>query len=197
MGRAVEALRSGEVIVFPTETFYGLGANALDEKAVQRVATLKGRDVKNPIALIIADMDMIKEVATNPPPIAERLMQRFWPGPLTLVLPAKKGLSPLLCNPHGGIGVRVSSHPIASALVRGLGHPITATSANPSGTEPARTIAQALAYFANKLKIFIDAGELTGQKGSTVVECHGDQYNMIREGEISSQELDRAITNPR
>ncbi len=197
LGRAVEALRSGEVIVFPTETFYGLGANALDEKAVQRVATLKGRDVKNPIALIIADMDMIKEVATNPPPIAERLMQRFWPGPLTLVLPAKKGLSPLLCNPHGGIGVRVSSHPIASALVRGLGHPITATSANPSGTEPARTIAQAQAYFANKLKIFIDAGELTGQKESTVVECHGDQYNMIREGEISSQELDRAITNPR
>ena len=193
MGQAIEALRSGEVIVFPTETFYGLGANALDEGAVQRVATLKGRDVKNPIALIIADMDMLKDVATNPPPLAERLMQRFWPGPLTLVLPAKKGLSPLLCNSHGGIGVRVSSHPIASDLVRGSGHPITATSANPSGTEPARTIAQAQAYFANHLGIFIDAGELKGQKGSTVVECHGDQYNIVREGEISSQELDKVL----
>ncbi len=196
-GRAVTALRSGEVIVFPTETFYGLGANALHEDAVERVANLKGRDAKNPIALIIADMDMLKEVTKDFPPIAERLMQHFWPGPLTLVLPAKKGLSPLLCNPHGGIGVRVSSHPIASALVRGLGYPITATSANPSGAEPARTIAKAQAYFADNLRIFIDAGELTGKKGSTIVECHGDQYKIIREGEISSQELDGTLANSR
>ncbi len=195
MNQAIEALRSGEVIVFPTETFYGLGANALDEDAVERVAVLKERDAKNPIALIISDLDMLKEVVANPPPIAERLMGVFWPGPLTLVLPAKKGLSPLLCNPNGGVGVRVSSHPIASALVRMLGHPLTATSANPSSAEPARTIAQAQTYFANRLRIFIDAGELKGQKGSTVVECHGDRYKVIREGEISSRELDRAIAN--
>ncbi|MFB3060915.1 MAG: L-threonylcarbamoyladenylate synthase [Candidatus Binatia bacterium] len=195
--QAIEALRSGEVIVFPTETFYGLGANALDRDAVEGVATLKGREVKNPIALIIADLDMLKVVIANPPPIAERLMRVFWPGPLTLVLPAKKGLSPLLCNPHGGVGVRVSSHPIASALVRRLAYPLTATSANTSGAEPARTIAQAQAYFANRLRIFIDAGELKGQKGSTVVECHGDRYRVIREGEISSQELDRSLANHR
>ncbi len=195
LDQAIEALRSGEVIVFPTETFYGLGANALDEDAVEEVATLKGRDIKNPIALIIADMDMLEDIVAEPAIIANRLMHHFWPGPLTLVLPAKKGLSPLLCNPDGGIGVRVSSHPIASALVNGLGRPITATSANPSGSEPARTIAQAQAYFANKLRIFIDAGELKGQKGSTVVECHGDRYKIIREGEISSRELDRGVVN--
>jgi len=195
LDQAIEALRSGEVIVFPTETFYGLGANALNVDAVEGVATLKGRDVKNPIALIIADLEMLKEVAEDPPPIAERLMQFFWPGPLTLVLPAKIGLSPYLCNSKGGVGVRVSSHPISSALVKGLRHPITATSANPSGAEPARTIAQAQAYFFTKLRIFIDAGELKGQKGSTVVECHRDRYQIIREGEISSQELDRAIAN--
>ncbi len=197
MNQAIEALRSGEVIVFPTETFYGLGADALHEEAVVQVSALKGRDAKNPIALIIADMDMLKEVVADPPPIAERLMSVFWPGPLTLVLPAKKGLSPLLCNPDGGIGVRVSSHPVAAALVKRLAHPITATSANPSGAEPARTIAQAQAYFANKLKIFIDAGELKGQKGSTVVECHGDRYKIIREGPISAQELDRVIASHR
>ena len=195
LNQAIEALRSGEVIVFPTETTYGLGANALDEDAVERVAVLKRRDAKNPIALIIADLDMLKEVVADPPPIAERLMSVFWPGPLTLVLPAKKGLSPLLCNPDGGVGVRVSSHPIASALVKRLGHPLTATSANPSGTDPARTIAQAQTYFANRLSIFIDAGELKGQKGSTVVECHGDRYRVIREGEISSQELDRSLAD--
>ena len=191
----MEALRSGEVIVFPTETFYGLGANALQEDAVERVAVLKGRDAKNPMALIIADLDMLKEVVADPPPMAERLMSVFWPGPLTLVLPAKKGLSSLLCNPNGGVGVRVSSHPVASALVKRFGHPLTATSANPSGAEPARTIAQAQTYFANRLRIFIDAGELKGQKGSTVVECHGDRYKVIREGEISSQELDSSLAN--
>jgi len=191
----MEALRSGEVIVFPTETFYGLGANALHEEAVERVAVLKGREAKNPMALIISDLDMLKEVVTDPPPMAERFMSVFWPGPLTLVLPAKKGLSPLLCNTNGGVGVRVSSHPIASALVKRLGHPLTATSANPSGTEPARTIAQAQTYFANRLRIFIDAGELKGQKGSTVVVCHGDRYKVIREGEISLLELDSSLAN--
>ncbi len=195
MNQAIEALRSGEVIVFPTETIYGLGADALHEEAVAQVSALKGRDAKNPIALIIADLDMLKEVVADPPPIAERLMSVFWPGPLTLVLPAKKGLSPLLCNPDGGVGVRVSSHPIAWALVKRLGHPLTATSANPSGAEPARTIAQAQTYFANRLSIFIDAGELKGQKGSTVVECHGDRYKVIREGEISSQELDGSLAS--
>ena len=189
----MEALRSGEVIVFPTETFYGLGADALHEDAVERVVVLKGRDAKNPMALIIADLDMLKEVVADPLPMAERLMSVFWPGPLTLVLPAKKGLSPLLCNPNGGVGVRVSSHPIASALVKRLGHPLTATSANPAGAEPARTIAQAQTYFADRLRIFIDAGELKGQKGSTVVECHGDRYKIIREGEISAQELEGVI----
>jgi len=195
LDQALEALRSGEVIVFPTETIYGLGADALHEEAVVQVSALKGRDAKNPIALIIADLDMLKEVVVDSPPIAERLMSVFWPGPLTLVLPARKGLSPLLCNPDGGVGVRVSSHPIASALVKRLGRPLTATSANPSDAEPARTIAQAQTYFANRLRIFIDAGELKGQKGSTVVECHGDRYKVIREGEISSQELDRSLAN--
>ncbi len=195
LNQAIEALRSGEVIVFPTETFYGLGADALHEEAVVQVSALKGRDAKNPIALIIADLEMLKEVVADSPPIAERLMSVFWPGPLTLVLPAKKGLSPLLCNPDGGIGVRVSSHPIASALVKRLAHPLTATSANPSGAEPARTIAQAQIYFANRLRIFIDAGELKGQKGSTVVECHGDRYKVIREREISPQELDSSLAS--
>ncbi|NIO11226.1 MAG: threonylcarbamoyl-AMP synthase [Deltaproteobacteria bacterium] len=181
------------MIVFPTETFYGLGANALNREAVERVASLKGRDEKNPIALIIADKNMLKEVVNDPPPMAEALMDRFWPGPLTLVLPAKRGLSPLLCNPQGGVGVRVSSHPMASALTRELGAPLTATSANPSGSAPAKNIAQARAYFADRLNIFIDAGELKGQKGSTVIEFIGQQIKIIREGEISSQELDRAI----
>ena len=195
LSEALEAVRSGEVIVFPTETFYGLGADALNEAAVMRVASLKGRDPENPIPLIITDMNMLKEIVTELPLMAERLINHFWPGPLTLVLPAKQGLPTLLMNRAGGVGVRISSHPVASALVKGLGCPLTATSANSSGKGPAKTIAEARSYFSKQVEIFIDGGRLEGKKGSTVVEIHGDQLKIIRDGEISPKELWEALAS--
>lgn len=192
--RAMDALRRGEVIVFPTETFYGLGADASNHVAVERVASLKGRDPESPIAIIIADKGMLRDVVTEIPPIAEKLIDRFWPGPLTLVLPGKKELPAPLLNREGGVGVRISSHPLAAQLARALGHPITATSANPSGKKPARTIAQAMAYFSGKVEIFLDGGKLQGKEGSTVVEVCGDKMTIIREGEISSRELQKALS---
>ncbi|MFQ5850232.1 MAG: L-threonylcarbamoyladenylate synthase [Candidatus Binatia bacterium] len=197
MTKSLEAVRSGEVIVFPTETFYGLGTDAFNEVAVAKVASLKGRDPNNPILLIISDLEMLKRVVTELPPIAERLMDRFWPGPLTLVLPAKEELPILLLNRKGAVGVRISSHPVASALVKGLGHPLTATSANPSGQEPARTVAEARAYFSGKVRIFFDGGRLEGKKGSTVVEISRDRLEIIREGEISSEELEGVLAPAR
>ena len=194
LAKALEALRSGEAIVFPTETLYGLGANAYDEEAVERVAALKGRDPNQPIPLIIADLNMLQEVVTEVSPIAKTLLTRFWPGPLTLVLPAKKGLASRLCNSRKGVGVRISSHPVAIALAKGLGCPITATSANPSGEEPAKTVAQARNYFSRDVKIFLDGGELSGRRGSTVVKIHRDGYNIVREGEIGSEEIERVLS---
>jgi len=186
---AVEALRRGEVIVFPTETFYGLGADALNEGAVERIVSLKGRNPDNPIPVIVADREMLKEIVAEIPPVAERLMNRFWPGPLTLVLAAKKDLPASLLNRDGKIGVRISSHPLATRLTRELGHPLTATSANLSGMEPARTIREARTYFSGKVEIFLDGGRLAGRKGSSVVEVYQDRLKIIREGEINSQEL--------
>lgn len=193
--KALEAVRSGKVIVFPTETFYGLGTDALNEAAVMRVASLKGRDPENPIPLIISDMKMLKDIVTELPLMAERLINHFWPGPLTLVLPAKKGLPTLLMNRNGGVGVRISSHPMASALVKGLGCPLTATSANPSGKGSARTIAEAQCYFSRQVEIFLDGGRLEGKRGSTVVEFHRDQLKIIRDGEISPKELKEALAS--
>ena len=190
---AVEALKRGEVIVFPTETFYGLGADALNENAVERVVSLKGRNPDSPIAVIIADREMLTEIVTEIPSMAERLINRFWPGPLTLVLPAPKGLPLSLLNRDGKIGVRVSSHPLATRLAGELGRPLTATSANLSGKEPARTIQQARSYFSGKIEIFLDGGRLAGTSGSTVVEICHNELKIIREGEISSRELARAI----
>ena len=191
--RAVTAIRQGEVIVFPTETFYGLGADALNSAAVEKVVFLKGRSLESPIAVIVADREMLKEVVAEVPPAALRLMERFWPGPLTLVLPAKKTLPAPLLNSSGGIGIRISSHPAATRLARELGRPLTATSANPSGKEPARTVEEAVGYFSGHVEIFLDGGRLGGTKGSTVVEIVGDRLKIIREGEIRSQDLEKSL----
>ena len=160
-----------------------------------RVASLKGRDPEFPIPLIIADMEMLKGIVAELPPMAERLIHHFWPGPLTAVLPAKKGLPTMLLNKNGGVGVRISSHPVASALVKGLGFPLTATSANPSGRGPAKTIAEARSYFSRQVKIFLDGGRLEGTKGSTVVEIRRGQLKIIRDGEISPKELREALAS--
>lgn len=191
--RAVDALKRGEVIVFPTETFYGLGADAFNEAAVDRVFSLKGRQAENPIPVIVADEKMLEAVVAEIPLAANRLMERFWPGPLTLVLPAKKNLPALLLNRDGGIGVRISSHPLATRLARELGHPITATSANPSGREPSRTLEKARAYFSGQIEIFLDGGRLEGKKGSTVMDVSQDKIRIVREGEIPSEELKRIL----
>ena len=195
--RAIEALKRGEVIAFPTETFYGLGVDALDEPAVERLVSVKGRNPDNPIPVIVADREMLKRVVIEVPPVAETLMDRFWPGPLTLVLPAVQGLPAPLLNKTGGVGVRISSHPLATQLTRELGHPLTATSANPSGKEPARTVEEAMNYFSDKIEIFLDGGRLGGRKGSTVVEVAQDRWRVIREGEFSLLELKRALGDVR
>jgi L-threonylcarbamoyladenylate synthase len=189
--RAIEALRRSEVVVFPTETFYGLGGDAFDAVAVERVVLLKGRDPENPIPLIIADEEMLGTVVKDLPPMAKALMDSFWPGPLTLVLPAKSGLPAPLLNRNGGVGIRISSNPLAVRLSRDLGRPLTATSANPSGKEPAKSVAEAEAYFSGKVDVFLDGGKLEGKKGSTVVEIYQDVFQVLREGEIGSRELER------
>lgn len=191
--QAIEALKRGEVIVFPTETFYGLGADAFNVVAVERVFSVKGRNPDYPIPIIIADREMLKGVVAEIPPKAKRLMDRFWPGPLTLILPAKKGLPAALLNRSGGVGVRVSSHPLATQLTRELGRPLTATSANPSARKPVRTIEEALLYFSDKLRVFLEGGTLEGRKGSTVLEVVQDRIRTIREGEIDSRELEKAL----
>ncbi len=186
---ALDALRRGEAVVFPTETFYGLGANALDADAVERVAALKGRGADSPIAVIVADRAMLAQIVSDIPPAAEKLIARFWPGPLTLVLPAKRRVPEALVNSAGKIGARVSSHPTAARLARELGRPLTATSANPSGQEPARDIAQARAYFGNLIEVYMDGGILTGKAASTVAEMSGGEVKILRAGAIAAEEL--------
>jgi L-threonylcarbamoyladenylate synthase len=190
---AVAALGRGEVIVFPTETLYGLGADALNAAAVEKVFQLKGRQPNNPFPVLVSDRSMLNTLVASLPPLAERLMERFWPGPLTLVLPARNDIPRPLVNSTGGVGVRVSSQPIATQIVKMLGRPVTATSANPSGQPGALTIAQAIIYFAGKIEIFVDGGVLTNQTGSTVAAVNGNKVKIIRAGAIATHELESVL----
>jgi len=194
--RALEALRRGDLIVFPTETLYGLGADALNVIAVKQVFQLKGRDRQNPVPVLVADLAMLSTLVEEISPIAQRLIDTFWPGPLTIVLPARKGIPEPLLNARAGVGVRISSQPIANALVKALGRPLTATSANPSGKEPARTVEQARRYFRDQIELFIDGGTLASATGSTVVELLGDNLKIVREGEISAAQLQAVAQKP-
>ena len=193
LSAAVQVLKGGDVIVFPTETLYGLGADALNDAAVEKVFQLKGRDPRNPIPVLVADQEMLHTLVTKIPTVAQKLMDRYWPGPLTLVLPGRKNIPKPLCNPTGGVAVRISSQPIAALLIKGLGRPLTATSANPSGKEPARTLHEAKTYFADRVELFVDGGTLTSKSGSTVVEVIEDNVKVVREGEISASELQRFL----
>ena len=190
---ACAALRRGEVIVFPTETLYGLGADALSDTAVEKVFQLKGRDPNNPIPVLIDGRNMLGTLVADIPLLAEALIARFWPGPLTLVLAARKDIPRPLLNSNGGIGVRLSSQPIATQIVKALGHPLTATSANPSGEAPARTLQEAKQYFSGQIDVFVDGGELTSRTGSTVVEISADKVKIIRAGEIGAAQLESAL----
>jgi L-threonylcarbamoyladenylate synthase len=194
---AVAALKRGDVIAFPTETLYGLGADALNAAAVEKIFQLKGRDSANPIPVLIADRRMLSRLVLDVPPLAEKLINHFWPGPLTIVLPARRDIPPLLVSAAGGVGVRISSQPIANALVQGLGLPLTATSANPSGRPAARTVKEAKEYFSGQIDIFLDGGTLTSKTGSTVVEIAGDRIRIIREGDIARSKLEEVLGGER
>jgi L-threonylcarbamoyladenylate synthase len=190
---AVAKLKRGDVIAFPTETLYGLGADALNSAAVKKVFQLKGREFANPIPVLVAHREMLPSLVTNVPALAEKLISCFWPGPLTIILPARRDIPPPLVSSSGGIGVRISSQPVATELVKALGCPLTATSANPSGQLPARTVEEARNYFAGQIDIFIDGGKLVSKTGSTVAEINGDTIRIIRAGEIDKTKLQRVV----
>ncbi len=186
---ALAALRAGDAVVYPTETFYGLGADALSAQAVERLLAIKAREANKPIALIAADAPMAFALAREVPANARRLAAAFWPGPLTLVLPARDGLPPALLGPDDGVGVRVSPHPTARSLSTRLGKPLTATSANLSRQPPALTLDEAYAAFGNKVKVYLEGGRLAGGAPSTVVAFEGEQVRVLREGAVPSRQI--------
>jgi L-threonylcarbamoyladenylate synthase len=184
VAEAARALAGGALVCFPTETGYGLAADTGNAEAIEAVAALKGRGLA-PIAAIAADLAQARALWASLPPPAADLAARFWPGPLTIVAPAAAGVSPRLCGPEG-VGVRVSSHPIARGLAARLGRAITATSANPSGEAPAAEVAAARAMFGDRVAAYLDGGPAPGGPPSTVVAIAADgAIRVIRAGAVT------------
>jgi len=190
---ALDALRAGELVVYPTETFYGLAADPSSKSALQRLFAIKGRDAAKTVAMIAADTRSAFSLAREVSPIARRLAECFWPGPLTLVLPADAQVASELVGSGGGVGVRVSSHPTARALAAGLERPITATSANRSGEPPAKTLAEARKALGSKVKVYLEGGTLRTTAPSTVLEVAGNQWRIIREAAVSGRQIAAAL----
>lgn len=187
------ALAAGELVVYPTETLYALGADARNPEALARLVALKGREPGKPIALIAADLAMVTELVQSFPTPALRLARRFWPGPLTLVLPARAGLSEVLVNDEGGVGIRVPDHRIARQLSARLGAPLTATSANLAGGRPATTLAAARAALGEGVAVYLEGGELGRQAASTVMDFHDGRLRVLRAGAIDEARLLAAL----
>jgi L-threonylcarbamoyladenylate synthase len=185
VAEAAAALRKGQLVVFPTETFYAIGADPMQPAALAALIRLKGREPDKPIALIAADALSAFRIAREIPPGARLLADTFWPGPLTLVLPACPGLNEVLVGASGGVGVRVSPHPTARSLAAAAGGLLTATSANLSGEPPARTLVQARAALGALISVYLDGGTLTSERASTVVDFGADGCaRIVRSGVI-------------
>ena len=189
---AVAALRHGEIVGYPTETFYGLAVDALDELALARLRLLKGRSEKA-ISVLVDGPAMLRRLCTKIPPRASALMLRYWPGPLTIALPARRGVPAALLS-EGCVAVRRSSHPTAQALVARFGRPLTATSANLAGQPPCTTAEAVEEAFEGRCRV-LHGGPTSGGEPSTLVRVRGDdRVEILRRGaiDLSAEDLGRS-----
>ncbi len=190
---AAQTILDGGVIVYPTETIYGLGANALEPKVVEKVYAVKERRKSSPILILVPGRDSLEELVTGIPEVAEKLMDRFWPGPLTIVFNASPIVSPILTAGSKKIGIRLSSDSFCRQLLDICKIPITSTSANLSGEPNPDSIAIIDKRVLNSVDLVVDAGRLMSQTPSTVVDVTTGKVDLLREGAITFAEIERNI----
>lgn len=184
-------IRSGGVIAFRSDTFYGLGADPFNPQAVQRIRDLKGREDKKPILVVISDTPQVNRLIASRSRSFDELTERFWPGPLTVIGEAAAALPIELTAGTKTVGVRLPDDDKVRALVAACGGALTATSANASGQSPARTAEETEKYFDNQLDLIVDGGHAKSEAPSTVVDATTDQLRLIREGVLPWSEIRR------
>jgi L-threonylcarbamoyladenylate synthase len=192
IAEAAHCLRAGGLVAFPTETVYGLGANACDAEAVAGIFRAKGRPAHNPLIVHLADAAALDTVALDIPPAARRLAEQFWPGPLTLVLRRAAAVAPNVSGGRDTVAVRVPAHPVALALIAAAGVPVAAPSANRFGRPSATTAAHVLADLNGRIDLVLDAGPTPIGVESTVLDLTAAEPALLRPGGVTLEAL-RAI----
>ncbi|MEX0831967.1 MAG: L-threonylcarbamoyladenylate synthase [Nitriliruptoraceae bacterium] len=185
---AADALRAGELVVLPTDTVYGLAADAFHQKGTARIFTAKQRSRSLPLPVLVRSPKQLLGLCTDLPPAAERLMAAYWPGPLTLVVPAQPGMQWDLGRNEGTIGVRMPLDDITLDVIRQLG-PLAVTSANTSGSPPARTIAEAISQLGGSVEVYVDGGPREGGAASTVVDLTRSTAMILRSGDLDDNDV--------
>jgi L-threonylcarbamoyladenylate synthase len=190
--QAAFLLRQGQLVCYPTDTVYGIGATASNEEAIRRLYAVKGRAPDKPLPLLIAEPVDARRYAEITP-VAHKLMSRFWPGPLTIVMRKANGLRSRALSGQNTVGLRVPDNDVPRGLVRMLGEPLTGTSANRSGSRPPVSAAEVAFSLGEMVSLVIDGGRAPGEVESTVVDVSGGAPAIVREGAVSREELEEAL----
>lgn len=193
VNQAAACIKNRGVVIFPTQCLYGLAADALDPAAIDTIFSIKKREKNNPLLVLVNSHTDLEGIAANITDQAKILMHTFWPGSLTLVFEAKPGICDLLTAGTGKIGVRVPSHPVARALVKAAGGPITGTSANLSGSPGCSRISDMPGQLIQAADMVLDAGTLKGGIGSTILDVTRDPPLLLRQGTIPSDTISQTL----
>ncbi len=191
--RAAELIRAGRLVAFPTETVYGLGANALDAEAVRRIYEAKGRPSTSPLIVHVDSIDMARRLVLEWPPEAEALARKFWPGPLTLVLPKQPSIPDLVTAGLPTAGIRMPDHPVALALIRAAGVPIAAPSANPFTRLSPTTAGHVREALGDKVDLVLDGGPTRVGIESTVLSLAVRPPQLLRPGMVNQSQIEAVI----
>lgn len=190
---AVETLRAGDLVAFPTETVYGLGANAADPAAVSKIYSVKGRPPDHPVIVHLDNPRYLHRWVSQMPPVAEILAASFWPGPLTLILPKADGVNDVVTGGQGSIGIRVPSHPMAQQLLTAFGGGIAAPSANRFGRLSPTKPEHVREEFGDSIRVLLDGGEAQIGLESTIVSCLDNVVRLLRPGFITRSQLEQFV----
>lgn len=190
---AARVLAAGGLVVFPTDTVYGIGAAVDQPEAVARLYVAKGRPLDRPIPVLIADLGQLERLASVVTESVRRLAERFWPGALTIVMPAQPWLPPEIVRDTGAVGLRMPDHPVALAVLRAAGGAVATTSANRSGEREACTVEEAIAALGETVDLYLDGGRTPGGIPSTVVEVRDGEIRVLRRGALDPAEIERLL----
>jgi L-threonylcarbamoyladenylate synthase len=193
IARAAELLRAGRLVAFPTETVYGLGANALDAEAVKRIFEAKGRPLSSPLIVHVASIDAARELAADWPDTAEKLARAFWPGPLTIIVPKSASVPDVVTAGLPSVGLRMPAHPVAHALIEAAGVPVAAPSANRFTQLSPTTAEHVRESLGDRVDLILDGGACEVGIESTVISLAGARPRILRPGMISQTLIEGVI----